>query len=542
VLAGGVAAAFGFYRADDDGVKECAGADSGLARGIEIAPAGGFAGIGDHNDDAAAVFAALVQRVGAEHNGVIDRSARARRDFAHGFLEGGNVVREGRDLRDVFIESENREAVAGAENLADEVRGGLLFEGNFLVRAEAGVDHEREIERLLGFGLEDFDFLLHAFFKELKGLDGQVRRRAIVLVQNAGEHIDEVHIDADFAAILRRVWGWVRTVIAGVDGSGRGRVGRGGSRARRLRPGRPIGLVLRQSIASQDNSGDQEEASNVGWPHGHERLRCRFCSWGFHGHGRKFAVGPDSAVLEILLFPDGNGALESVNGEAAGIEGRGAMRGADGDEDARFADLEPAEAVNDGDTMDRKSRVHLGGDFADFSESHRLVRFVVEVERWASVRLIANATVEGNDGAVFTGADVADEGSRVDGLDDEKKHVIVEPGHRGRLASADRWKEGDFIAGVERSAPSGEFAIAGSDQRGAETGQLGMASAIVGEELLDARAVGEIGKIFCAADDIFKAAEEKHFDAHGLRSAWHRGIVTRAHAGGQWHGLGCSEE
>ncbi len=69
-----------------------------------------------------------------------------------------------------------------------------------------------------------------------------------------------------------------------------------------------------------------------------------------------------------------------------------------------------------------------------------------------------------------------------------------------------------------------------------------MASAIVGEELLDARAVGEVGKIFGAADDFFKAAEEKHFDAHGLRSAWHKGIVTRARAGGQWHRLKCSEE
>jgi hypothetical protein len=59
----------------------------------------------------------------------------------------------------------------------------------------------------------------------------------------------------------------------------------------------------------------------------------------------------------------------------------------------------------------------------------------------------------------------------------------------------------------------------------------------VGEELLDSRAVGEVGKIFGAADDFFKSAEEEHFDAHGLRSAWHKGIVTRARAGGQWHRL-----
>jgi len=82
------------------------------------------------------------------------------------------------------------------------MRGGLLLEGNFLVGAEAGVDHQREIERLLGFGLENFDFLPHAFFKELKGLDGEVRRRAIVLVENAGEDADKIHIDANLATVL----------------------------------------------------------------------------------------------------------------------------------------------------------------------------------------------------------------------------------------------------------------------------------------------------------------------------------------------------
>lgn len=32
------------------------------------------------------------------------------------------------------------------------------------------------------------------------------------------------------------------------------------------------------------------------------------------------------------------------------------------------------------------------------------------------------------------------------------------------LAAAHGWEEGDFIAGVERSIPGGEFLIAGSDE------------------------------------------------------------------------------
>src|ERR1700674_3302926 len=254
VFASGVAAAFGFDGSDNDGVKESAGADSGFARGIEIAVAGGFAGIGDHDDDAAAVIAALLQRGGSEQNGVVDRSARAGRDFAHGLLEGGNIVGECRDLRYVFVEGVNREAVAGAENLPDEVRGGLLLERNFLVGAEAGVDHEREIERLLGFGLKNFYFFLPSFFKDLKSLDGQVRGGAIVLVKNAAEHADQIHVDANLAALLGRIGDWIRTVVAGVNGSRRGRVRRRGSGARRLRlsPGRTVRLALRRGATAEE--------------------------------------------------------------------------------------------------------------------------------------------------------------------------------------------------------------------------------------------------------------------------------------------------
>jgi hypothetical protein len=209
------------------------------------------------------------------------------------------------------------------------------------------------------------------------------------------------------------------------------------------------------------------------------------------------------------------------------------MRCADGDEDACFADVEAAEAMDDGDAMDWKLGVHLGGDFADLGEGHGLVGFVVEVERGATVRLVANAAVEGDDGAVFAGAHVADKRCRVNGLGDETEVVIAKRSHRGGSASADWRKEGDFVAGMERGAPVGEFLIARSNQRGAEAGELWMARAIVGEELLDARAVGKVGEIFGAADDFFKAAEKEDFDAHGLRSGWHKRIVARARAGGQ---------
>ena len=59
------------------------------------------------------------------------------------------------------------------------------------------------------------------------------------------------------------------------------------------------------------------------------------------------ATGPNGAAGEEFFFPDGDGALQSVDGVTAGIERGGAVRRADGDEDAGVADFQPTEAVDD---------------------------------------------------------------------------------------------------------------------------------------------------------------------------------------------------
>jgi hypothetical protein len=76
------------------------------------------------------------------------------------------------------------------------------------------------------------------------------------------------------------------------------------------------------------------------------------------------------------------------------------MRGADSDEDARFADFKTTETMNDGNAVDGKFSVHFGSDLAEAAESHRLVGFVLEIEGTAAVRVITYAAVEGDDGTV----------------------------------------------------------------------------------------------------------------------------------------------
>src|SRR3990172_317073 len=60
-----------------------------------------------------------------------------------------------------------------------------------------------------------------------------------------------------------------------------------------------------------------------------------------------FGLEPDPhlPVLEVFLLPDGDGLLQAVDGEAAGLEGLGPVGRRHGDDDAGLPDLEPPDPV-----------------------------------------------------------------------------------------------------------------------------------------------------------------------------------------------------
>src|SRR5882672_1627451 len=86
---------------------------------------------------------------------------------------------------------------------------------------------------------------------------------------------------------------------------------------------------------------------------------------------------PDLAVLEVLLLPHRDGALEGVDRVAARLEGLAAVRGRHGDEHRRLADLEAADAMQDGHALDlRPARADGLADLAQLGLGHRSVGFV----------------------------------------------------------------------------------------------------------------------------------------------------------------------
>ena len=104
-------------------------------------------------------------------------------------------------------------------------------------------------------------------------------------------------------------------------------------------------------------------------------------------------------------------------------------------------------------------------------------------------------------------------------------------------AAAYRREKSDFIAGIERRAPSGEFLVAGCDQRGTVAAEFRATRDKLREEVFDARTDCELHTFLRTASNFFEAAEEKgryadrRFYVGGCHAA-HPRIVTRCGARG----------
>ena len=120
------------------------------------------------------------------------------------------------------------------------------------------------------------------------------------------------------------------------------------------------------------------------------------------------------------------------------------MRGANSNEHAGIADFEASEAVDDGQAMDLKFRADLSADFPHLGVGHGLVGLVLEVERVATLEIIADEAVEDDHGSVFGGFQAFEQLTRDDRLAHKQENIVRD---RGLLAAADGREKGNFIAG-----------------------------------------------------------------------------------------------
>ncbi|HEV2863347.1 MAG TPA: transporter substrate-binding domain-containing protein [Pyrinomonadaceae bacterium] len=161
---------------------------------------------------------------------------------------------------------------------------------------------------------------------------------------------------------------------------------------------------------------------------------------------RGLALDPDLAVLEELLLPDGDRALEFLDGPLARLEGGAAVGGAHRDDDRRFADVGAARAVDDADVLDVEEPVRLPPEAAHLGERHRRVSLVDQIERAATPCPLARVAVERDGGAAARGHDAARDRAHVNRLGRQLEEV-----RRAGLAfdfgaAADGREDGDLFA------------------------------------------------------------------------------------------------
>jgi hypothetical protein len=231
--------------------------------------------------------------------------------------------------------------------------------------------------------------------------------------------------------------------------------------------------------------------------------------------GGQFPISPDGAVLEEFLFPDGDGALEGVDGEAAGVKGASAMRGTDGDEDAGFTDLEATEAMNNGEAVDGEFFVDGVANFAHFGNCHGLVGFVFEIESTAAVGFVADKAVERDDRAVVVSADVAGNRGCVDGRVEKGEQVAVcgDFQHGGWLAPTHRGKKGDGIILRDNTVPGSKFFVSGSHERTAKRSQFRKTVSVMIKQAGEGSAVRNFDGFFGDSGEFSQATEKEHLEA-----------------------------
>ncbi len=231
--------------------------------------------------------------------------------------------------------------------------------------------------------------------------------------------------------------------------------------------------------------------------------------------GGQFPISPDGAVLEEFLFPDGDDALEGVDGEAAGVEGASAMRSTDGDEDAGFTDFEATEAMNDREAVDGEFFVDGVANFTHFGNCHGLVGFVFEIESTATVGFVADKSVERDDRAIVVCADVASNRGCVDRSAEKDEEVTFYGSfqHGECLAPAHGRKKGDGITLSDNTVPGSKFFVSGSHERTTKRSQFRKTVSVTLKQAGEGKAARNFDRFFGDAGEFSQATEKQHLEA-----------------------------
>src|SRR5450432_1266836 len=232
--------------------------------------------------------------------------------------------------------------------------------------------------------------------------------------------------------------------------------------------------------------------------------------------GKGLAISPDRAVDKELLLPNRNGALESVDEPAAGIESRTPVSRRHSNKNAGFANLQATQSMDQSYIPDLKVGQGLKSKFLHLLERHGFVGFVVEVESLAASSVVADDALEDRSRAIFgTLQDIGD------------SHAVNWFANDGAMQAAgqyigsarDRRKKGDLIPRLKCIRRPRKFLVDRHGNAWQMLLEFRRFDCVMIDEIRKGRPLGQIRRVGGETSHVLEDAEEKNADLHGCYSA-----------------------
>ena len=251
------------------------------------------------------------------------------------------------------------------------------FERQIFSCAQARIHGQHNRQRQRRFLAEDRDLLLFAIFLQHKIFFLQVRHRSAARIGHGHEHVDQLHVDLEV---------WFRAPRASNAGGGINDRERGRTRWRTTEM---RGRVKHLSDALHLRVNHLDAGCSPLCLPAVEFLR------------KRLSVGPHRSIFKVFFLPDRHRFLQRVDDPPAGVKCRAPVRRSHHDQHARLANLQPPQPVDDRRASHRKTRPRLCRQRFHLLQRHRLIGFIIEIERAPPTRVVPHHAVENHRRAIL---------------------------------------------------------------------------------------------------------------------------------------------
>src|SRR5215510_8081983 len=129
-----------------------------------------------------------------------------------------------------------------------------------------------------------------------------------------------------------------------------------------------------------------------------------------------------STIGKELFFPHRDFSFDTIHSVGTGLEGRVSMGSRNRDNNAALTNLKPSDTMHHSNLTHGKFLLYLSTDLGQLLFCHRGIRFVLQVEDRATVKIIAYNAIKSHNSAVCGAFDQVIDLLHVQGFCRDAKH------------------------------------------------------------------------------------------------------------------------